>query len=528
MAVHDAIHKLRNDAHMSREKFAEILGVSQQAVQKWETGASVPDMKNLVKMAKCFHVSTDALLLGGDLRSAEIESCCKTIIPNHATMDMGTSFAEDLNVEFTQAVDEGLDVEQYRDLFEAVGKMPKGINKDKMADVLFDIVLNAPVRPDYGYMEPSTLEEIHRLRRAHPVVGNVPQGDALRAKIHGAWLGRVVGCLLGKPVEGIRTDDLVPLLKESGNTPMHRYILSTDITEKMCEEFDFNPRNKCYADTVECMPVDDDTNYVVLAQMLIEKYGRDFCPKDVARLWLDTQSIYSYFTAERVAFVNFINGFEPPASAAYKNHYREYIGAQIRGDYFGYINPGDPEAAAELAFKDACISHIKNGIYGEMFASAMIACAAVTENIEDIIRGGLAQIPRTSRLYEAVDGIIADYHNGAALQDVYHKIHGAYDEHTGYGWCHTISNAMIVTAALLYGGGDFGTSICMAVEAAFDTDCNGATVGSIIGMRNGVEGISEYWANPVNNTIDTSIFGVGKVKITDCVEKTLEHISKNE
>lgn len=525
MTLQDAIYKLRNDAHMSREQFAEVLGVSQQAVQKWETGASAPDMKNVVKMAKIFHVSTDALLLGGDPRTTEIENSSKTIAPNYSDI-VSAVFSDDLTVEYTQSFDEGLDVEQYKNLFEAVDKMPKGANKDKMADVLFDIVINAPMRSDYSYIEPSTLDEIRQLRKAHPVAGCVPAGEALCAKIHGAWLGRVVGCLLGKPVEGIRTNDFVPLLKESGNTPMHRYILSTDITEKLCEELSFNLRNKCYADTVDCMPVDDDTNYVVMAQLLIEKYGREFTPKNVARLWLETQSIHSYFTAERVAFVNFIKGFEPPASAVYKNHYREYIGAQIRGDYFGYINPGDPEAAAELAFKDACISHIKNGIYGEMFAAAMIACAAVTDDIENIIRGGLAQIPQTSRLYEAVDGIITDYHNGKTLQDAYRKIHKAYDEHTGYGWCHTISNAMIVTAALLYGGGDFGTSICMAVEAAFDTDCNGATVGSVIGMRNGVDGISEYWAKPVNNTIDTSIFGVGKVKITDCVEKTLEHIKK--
>ena len=525
MALQDVIYKLRNEAHMSREQFAQVMGVSQQAVQKWENGNSVPDMKNVVKMAKFFRVSTDALLLDGDLRTAELENNSKTIAPNYSDM-VSAAFSDDLTIEYIQSYEEGLDVEQYKNLFEAVDKMPKGPNKDKMADVLFDIVLNAPMREDYPYTEPSVLEEIRQLRKAHPVSGTVPTGDTLRSKIHGAWLGRVIGCLLGKPVEGIRTNDFVPLLRETGNQPMHRYILSKDITDKVREMIQFDTRNKCFADTVDCMPVDDDTNYVVLAQLLIDRYGSKFTPRDVARLWLESQSIYNYFTAERVAFVNFIKGYEPPASAVYKNHYREYIGAQIRGDYFGYINPGHPEEAAELAFKDASISHIKNGIYGEMFVSAMIACAAVMENMEDIIRGGLAQIPQTSRLYEAVDGIIQDYKAGRTLQDAYRRIHEAYDEHTGYGWCHTISNAMIVTAALLYGEGDFGKSICMAVEPAFDTDCNGATVGSIVGMRNGVECISEYWAKPVNNTIDTSIFGVGKVSITDCVEKTLKHIAQ--
>ena len=208
----------------------------------------------------------------------------------------------------------------------------------------------------------------------------------------------------------------------------------------------------------------------------------------------------------------------------YKNVCREWIGAQIRGDYFGYINPGNPEAAAAAAYNDARISHVKNGIYGEMLVSAMIAIAAVNDNIDDIILGGLAQIPATSRLYEAIMKIYNDYKNGVSVDDCFKYIHSAYDEHTDHGWCHTISNAMIVAAGLLYGEGDFGKSICIAVSMAFDTDCNGATVGSILGMRGGIECIDDYWKKPINNKIHTSIFGVGTVDIEKAVEKTLEHI----
>jgi ADP-ribosylglycohydrolase len=272
------------------------------------------------------------------------------------------------------------------------------------------------------------------------------------------------------------------------------------------------------------MPVDDDTNYVVLAQRIVEENDRDFESDDVAAAWLKYQSVQSYFTAERIAYINFINCIEPPSSAMYKNVCREWIGAQIRGDYFGYICPGNPEEAAEMAFNDARISHVKNGIYGEMFVSAMIACAAITDNIEDIIKGGLAQIPASSRLYEAVMKIYDDYKNGVSLEDCHNYIHSQYDEHTDHGWCHTISNAMIVVAGLLYGEGDFGKSICTAVGMAFDTDCNGATVGSILGMRGGIDCIDDYWKKPINNKIYTSIFGVDTVNIEEAVEKTLEHI----
>ena len=83
---------------------------------------------------------------------------------------------------------------------------------------------------------------------------------------------------------------------------------------------------------------------------------------------------------------------------------------------------------------------------------------------------------------------------------------------------------MIVAAALLYGNGHYGKSVCMAVETGFDTDCNGATVGSILGMANGIKSIPEYWVKPINNTLHTSIFGINIVKISDRVKLTLEHI----
>jgi ADP-ribosylglycohydrolase len=239
---------------------------------------------------------------------------------------------------------------------------------------------------------------------------------------------------------------------------------------------------------------------------------------------LEYQSKDAYCTAERVAFCNFIKGYNPPQSAVYKNPYREWIGAQIRGDYFGYINPGNPELAAEMAWRDASISHVKNGIYGEMFVAAMLAVAATTGELEKILLGGLAEIPYTSRLYEDVMAIYRAFKNGVSQKECFAMIHDKWDEHSAHDWCHTISNADIVAASLLYGGGDFAKSICMAVETGFDTDCNGATVGSVLGMARGISAIPEYWKAPINDKLHTTIFGVGTLKISDCAKKTLEHI----
>ena len=137
---------------------------------------------------------------------------------------------------------------------------------------------------------------------------------------------------------------------------------------------------------------------------------------------------------------------------------------------------------------------------------------------------GLAQIPCTSRLHKAITDVLNGYENGVTEKECFDNIHNRFDEFTVHGWCHTISNAMIVVASLLYGKGDYGRSICMAVQTGFDTDCNGATVGSILGMANGIDSIDEVWQKPINNKLHTSIFGVGTIKITDAVEITMKHV----
>lgn len=521
------IYKIRTHAKLSQAAFAQTLNVSPQAVQKWESGNSMPALEQLVKIAKLYGVSLDALVLDRNERDAECLAYNQKFTPQYAQLHPWELYSEGLHTEYRQAMEEGLDVMLYEDLFKAVAKFPKGEHKKRLSDVLFDIVCSCSEIEGYAYHEPSDFPAIQALCKPYTFVQNLPSDSVLKEKIHGAWLGRMCGCLLGKPIEGIRTDELHPILKESGNYPMHRYILSSDITEERIATCHFSLAGRCYADTVDGMPVDDDTNYTVLAQEIIEKYGRDFTSFDVAKTWISMQSKDAYCTAERVAFCNFINGYIPPMSASYQNPYREWIGAQIRGDYFGYINPGNPALAAEMAFRDACISHVKNGIYGEMFIAAMIACAAVTDSLIDIIRGGLAQIPHTSRLYEAILSLLSDYEKGVTKEECFHRIHEKFDEHNGHDWCHTISNAMIVVAALLYGKGNFGASICMAVETGFDTDCNGATVGSILGMRNSVTGIEKQWLNPIQDCLHTSIFGVGTVSIQACAEKTLSHIQKS-
>lgn len=453
-----------------------------------------------------------------------MEHTKNSVTPDYEKMHHWEKYSDTLRTEYWQCVDEGLDVEGLKDLFVNISEMPESDYKERLADVIFDMIINTKSVQGYKYNEPSELCEILALRDGEKPELKMPDDKTLESKIYGAWYGRICGCLLGKTVEGVRTPELIPVLKESGNYPMHRYILRSDITDEMIAKFKFPYAKRCYADTVDCMPADDDTNYTVLYQKVIEKYGRDFTPENVAEAWLAYQPKNAYCTAERVAFCNFVKGYRPPDSAIYKNPYREWIGAQIRADYFGYINPCDTKTAAEYAWRDASVSHIKNGIYGEMWAAAMIAAAAGLDDIEQIIRAGLSEIPKTSRLYESVMHIIENYRSGMSCGDCFADIHKRWDEVWSHHWCHTISNAEIVAAALLYGENDYGKTICLSVETGFDTDCNAATAGSVLGMKNGIDSIDEYWKAPINGKVETQIFGVGIVDIDTLAKKTMDHI----
>lgn len=62
MQLGEKIKQLRKEKGYSQEKLAEVLGVSRQAVTKWETDTGIPDIENIVALSKVFDLSVDELL----------------------------------------------------------------------------------------------------------------------------------------------------------------------------------------------------------------------------------------------------------------------------------------------------------------------------------------------------------------------------------------------------------------------------------------------------------------------------------
>ncbi|RLE97769.1 MAG: ADP-ribosylglycohydrolase family protein, partial [Thermoprotei archaeon] len=224
------------------------------------------------------------------------------------------------------------------------------------------------------------------------------------------------------------------------------------------------------------------------------------------------------YTAERAAYRNLVIGLKPPETATFLNPYREWIGAQIRADLWGYVSPGDPERAAEYAYRDPRLSHTKNGIYGEIFVAALIALAYVHEEPLKLVEEAARAVPERSRLAEAIRHVVALYRKGLEWEEAVEEILARYGR---YHPVHTVNNAAIVVAALLWGEGDFARTITYAVLAGLDTDCNGATAGSVVGLMLGASRLPREWVRPLNDTLATGLSGLGEVRISKLAERTV-------
>ena len=72
MALGERIKECRQQANLSQEKVAELVGVSRQAVTKWEANQSAPSTDNLFKLAEIFGTSVDLLLSSGNVKEKSI------------------------------------------------------------------------------------------------------------------------------------------------------------------------------------------------------------------------------------------------------------------------------------------------------------------------------------------------------------------------------------------------------------------------------------------------------------------------
>ncbi|UCD46202.1 MAG: ADP-ribosylglycohydrolase family protein [Candidatus Bathyarchaeota archaeon] len=387
---------------------------------------------------------------------------------------------------------------------------------NKELDILWAELERLAPRPDFPFHEPSDLEGIREARPEGPrETGYAPSGEELYDRTHGAWLGRCSGCLLGKPVEGWTRERIESYLRLAETYPLDDYF---PLLTPLQEGYRLHPSyRESVQGRIEGMPRDDDIDYTIIGLHVLEEHGSEFTTDDVAGEWLTHIPYRMVNTAERAAYRNLVNGLPPRSAASHRNPYREWIGAQIRADIWGYVTPGMPELGAEYAHRDASLSHVKNGMYGEMFVSAMVSAAFATDDVVEIIETGLSEIPGSSRLAEAAVNVLGWSEECGDWRGAWDRV---MEEYGGFHTVHTINNAALVLLGLLYGGGDFEKTIVLSVMGGLDTDCNGATAGSIIGAVLGAEALPRKWIDPLDDRVRSAVTGFTDMRISDLARRT--------
>ena len=183
-------------------------------------------------------------------------------------------------------------------------------------------------------------------------------------RIYAGFLGKAIGVRLGAPVEPT--------------------IWTWDRIDKTYGEI------TGYLRDFKNFAADDDTNGPVYFIRALRDFGLDPSPQDVGRTWLNyAAEQHGMFwwggygiSTEHTAFANLQSGVPAPESGSIARNgavIAEQIGGQIFVDSWGWVCPGDPARAADLAARAASVSHDGNGLYGARFVAAAIAKAFVAE-----------------------------------------------------------------------------------------------------------------------------------------------------
>lgn len=385
---------------------------------------------------------------------------------------------------------------------------------DAALTAIYENTLALPAPIDWPYFEESGREAI---AATLPEASPAAEVSDLENRISGAWTGRVIGNMMGKPFEiGPTRDSIRGYLQSIGSYPLLGYVPFAEGADRgQLGMWGFEGVTE---GRIDGSVRDDDVDYTIFGLHLLETYGAGYTTYDVAAEWLTRFPAYQLYTAERATYQNLIREVPLDEVGEFHNPYREWIGALIRADIFGYVAPGDPRRASEMAYADAFLSHRANGIYGEMWAAALIATAFTASTPLESVVESLRHVPPTSRLAVEVQAVVADHAAGVDWETAMDNIVA---RQGSQGWVHTINNSGALAAALLWGEGDFASTTGLAIIAGLDTDSIGATAGSWAGAFVGLSGIPTELVEPLHDHCRSAVFGFGDSSITELARRTV-------
>ena len=309
----------------------------------------------------------------------------------------------------------------------------------------------------------------------------------LRDKILGCFNGKNVGGTLGAPLEG-----------KNGFFDIE-YFLQPNI--------EGNPQPN------------DDLDLQISSLNAVRRFGRCVNSEILAEYY--NIFVNPSWAEYGVGKSNLRRGIPTPISGYHANRYKDSCGSFIRSEIWACLCPAHPEIAARYAYFDSSIDHADEGTYGEVFWAAMQSAAFVESDIEKLIDIGLSYIPEKSALYKGITLVKNAYASKKSYEEardiIFKEVAGAFSyQHTklkdirlkeytpapaGFD---APQNIAIAIMGLLYGEGDFGKSMLLAVNCGEDADCSAGSLAATLGIILGNSHLPERWIKPIDDVIITA------------------------
>ena len=344
-------------------------------------------------------------------------------------------------------------------------------------------------------------------------------------RVYAGVLGKIIGVYLGRPFEGWSFEHIMAGLGE-----IYYYVNGGAAVKRCLAELDLHSRAQAKLG-MPLVVTDDDITGTFTFLRALSDYGnnRDLTPAQIGRTWLnyliEERTILWWGglgnSTEHTAYLRLKNGIEAPRSGSMALNSKvvaEQIGAQIFIDGWAMVAPGDPELAADLARRAASVSHDGEAIYGAQVLAAMEAQAFVESDLDVLLDTGISMIPRDSVIYRMI-GDLREWHSQEPdWRAAFGRLSASYGYDKYGGNCHMVPNHGLIVLSLLYGDDDFQKSLMIVNTCGWDTDCNSANVGCLMGIKKGLAGIDAGpdWRGPVADRLYLPTADGGRA-ITDAV-----------
>jgi ADP-ribosylglycohydrolase len=334
--------------------------------------------------------------------------------------------------------------------------------------------------------------------------------ECYEESVYAGILGKVIGVYMGRPIEGMAYEDIkrqFGLIKgyvhQQRNVPL---IVPDDDISGTLTFFRALEDSGLYADTPEDFFGKTWLNYIIENKTILwwGHIGR---------------------STEHTAFLRLKEGVPSPRSGSSELNGRlvaEQIGAQIFIDAFGLASPGNPSLAEKLARRAARVSHDGEAVDAAVAVAVMVSLAFVEKDMEKLLDAGARCLKKGGILEFVYRDVRSWSREDGDWEKTFGRIKSAYGYDKYGGGCHVVPNHAVMVMAWCYAPDDFYRSQVIVNSAGWDTDCNAANVGCLMGVKLGLSAINRTYEfqKPFADTVYVPSAD-GTYGVSDVLEQSL-------